>query len=52
MTLREGKNVLLIHSVPSEEAKPHHWYVGGRFVTTDGELMLDLDFPAERGDKA
>jgi hypothetical protein len=44
VTLREGENVLLIHSTPSEEEKPYWWYFGGRFVTADGELMLDLGF--------
>jgi len=45
LTLSEGENVLLIRSVPSEEEKPYWWTFGGRFVTDDGELMLDLSFP-------
>ncbi len=57
MMLREGDNVLLIRSVPSEDESPRWWYFGGRFVTRDGEstggkawapeLMLDLRFSAE-----
>ena len=44
LTLRAGKNVLLIRSAPSEEEKLYWWYFGARFVDEDGELMLDLDF--------
>jgi alpha-glucosidase len=44
LRLREGENTLLIRATPSKRAKPHHWYFGGRFVTADGELMLDLRF--------
>jgi hypothetical protein len=44
MRLREGENVLLIRSTPSEEEKLYWWYFGARFVDGNGELMLDLDF--------
>jgi hypothetical protein len=44
MRLREGENVLLIRSTPSEEEKLYWWYFGARFVDEDGALLLDLDY--------
>jgi hypothetical protein len=44
--LRPGRNLLVAHSQPPQEQRSR-WYLGGWFVTPEGELMTDLTFEVD-----